>query len=74
MLKDVKQFEQEIEGKIGRFLVEYDTPIAVAKEMLFQFLKLLGQIEDNYKAQVASQETAHEKIEENNLKDKFEAE
>lgn len=55
MLKDIKQFESEIEGKMGRFMVEYDTPISVAKEMLFQFLKILGQIEDNYKAAQAAQ-------------------
>ncbi len=49
MIKQVLKFEYLIEGKKGDFLLEYDTPVQVAKEMAFQFLKYLGQLEDEAK-------------------------
>jgi len=58
MFKNVAHFEHVIEGKVGHFLIENNTPIALAKEMLFEFLKRLGQIEDNVKAQQAAEAEA----------------
>lgn len=51
MIKVIASFEQEVEGKIGRFYMDYDTPISSAKEMAFAFLKHLGNVEDQVKAQ-----------------------
>lgn len=51
MFKPIAQFEFLVENKVGRFLVEHDAPISVVKEMAFQFLKYLGQLEDQAKAQ-----------------------
>ncbi len=51
MLKYIAKYESTVEGKVGHFLLDHDTPICVAKEMAFQFLKYLGQIEDQARAQ-----------------------
>lgn len=50
MLKTLGQFEVEISGKIGRFTLDHDTPIHVAKSMCFEFIKMIGRIEDAAKA------------------------
>jgi hypothetical protein len=55
MIKNVVKLEQIIEGKQGVFFCENDTPLHIAKEMLFQFMKYLGQVEDNAKAQQESE-------------------
>ena len=51
MIKYLAKFESNVEGRIGHFLLDHDTPVHIAKEMAFQFLKYLGQIEDQAKAQ-----------------------
>lgn len=48
------RLEHTVEGKIGHFLCENDTPLPSVKEMLFEFVKYIGQIEDNVKAQQAA--------------------
>ena len=53
MLKNIVRLEHVIDGKVGHFLCDNDTPIPAAKEMCFQFLKYLGHIEDQIKAQQA---------------------
>ena len=63
MLKNIVQLEHAIEGRVGRFICDNDLPIPVAKEMLFQFLKFLGQIEDQAMAQ---QKEAEDKAKEEN--------
>jgi hypothetical protein len=40
-----------VDGKEGIFMCDLDTSLYVAKEMVFQFLKYLGQIEDAARAQ-----------------------
>jgi hypothetical protein len=50
MLKPIAHFEAIVNGKTGHWILDHDTPVEVAKEMLFQFQKDLGQIEDNIKA------------------------
>lgn len=60
MIKNTVKFEHTIEGKTGHFICDQDTPIPAAKDMLFQFLKYLGQIEDQIKSQ---QEQAQSKVE-----------
>lgn len=51
MIKMIAQFEHDVEGKIGRFYMDHDTSILAAKEMTFAFLKYLGNVEDQVKAQ-----------------------
>lgn len=61
MLKNVTQLEVIIDNKIARFTCDMDTPVNVVKEMLFQFQKYVGQIEDQARA---SQEEAKNQEEE----------
>lgn len=60
MLKNICQLETVVQFKDnlgtdivknGRLLLDNDTPIHAVKEMLFSFLKYVGQIEDNIKSQ-----------------------
>lgn len=61
MLKIVAEFEVTVNEKIGRFIVDQDTPVPVAKEMCFQFLKWIGDIEEaNKKAKAESDKEAAE--------------
>lgn len=46
MVKNLIQMTHLIEQKAGHFLCEHGTTFAEAKEMLLQFLKQLGQMED----------------------------
>lgn len=46
MLKNICRLESKIEDKVGHFFVDHDTPLHIVKEMLFQFQKYVGQIED----------------------------
>lgn len=53
MLKHTVKLEAKIGEYEGIFVCDHDSPLPVAKEMLFQFIKHLGLIEDNIKAQAA---------------------
>ena len=44
-------FEHEVKGRKGLFIIDNDCPFEIAKEILFQFSKAVGQLEDNWKAQ-----------------------
>jgi hypothetical protein len=46
MLKQIVTLESIVEGKVGQFLLAHDTDVKIAKEMCLQFLKYLGNIED----------------------------
>jgi len=46
MMKNIVKLECKVGDKVGQFLLDNDTPIQVAKEMLFQFMKHVGHIED----------------------------
>jgi hypothetical protein len=52
MLKYLVKFEHTVNGKEGAFLLPPDTPTMDAKEMCFQFLKMIDEIETNAKAQM----------------------
>jgi hypothetical protein len=39
-------FSHKIDGKEGFFICDHDLQTIQAKEMLFQFLKIIGMIED----------------------------
>jgi len=51
MLKNISRLESIVNGKTGHLYLDSDTPLVIVKEMLFQFQKYIGQIEDNAKAQ-----------------------
>lgn len=55
MFKQLVQFEHKIEDFIAHFSLPPNTPIPIAKEMLLQFLKIVGQIEDQGKAAMEAQ-------------------
>lgn len=62
-MKNQVKFETISNGKQGCFYVDHDTPIGIVKEMLFQFQKEIGMIEDQIKAQQEAQ-AAQKKTEE----------
>lgn len=57
-MKGMQLFVYVVDGKKSYVFFENDTPLPVAKEMLFQCQKQLGQIEDNAKAQEEAQNAA----------------
>jgi hypothetical protein len=61
MLKTLGQFEIEIAGKIGRFVLDHDTTVEVAKAMCLEFIKMIGRIEDQAKAMQEAAKAAEEK-------------
>ena len=50
MLSNLSQFEVSIENRLYKFVLSPDSPIQHAKEAGFQFLKFLGNIEDQIAA------------------------
>lgn len=71
MIKNVSKLEIKISEKIYQFFCDQDSPLAEAKEALFQFQKFVGQIEDAVKAQ---QEQAAKEAEEKEAAEKAKAE
>ena len=51
MIKNLLSLVLTIENRTGHFMLEHGTEIQVAKEMGVQFLKWIGQLEDQAKAQ-----------------------
>lgn len=51
MLKHSVKLDYKVGDKEGCFICDNDTPITVAREMLCQFLKQLGYVEDQALAQ-----------------------
>lgn len=51
MLKNISRLECTVNDKVGHLYLENDTPLHVVKEILFQFQKYIGSIEDNIKQQ-----------------------
>lgn len=54
MLKNLAQLEHVVSGKAYQFVCAVDAPIQDVKDALFQFLKYVGNIEDQAKAQAAA--------------------
>lgn len=50
MLKNISQIEFKIGEKIYHFTCDQDAPLEHVKEVLFQLLKFVGQIEDQIKS------------------------
>ena len=50
MLKNISRLEVKVNNKDAYFHCEMDMPTTDVKEALFQFLKFIGQIEDNARA------------------------
>ena len=50
MIKGVASFESKVKDRSSIWYVDNDCPIEIAKEMLFQFQKMVGQVEDQQKA------------------------
>lgn len=66
MLKHTVKLDHKIGDKEGWFICDNDTEIPAAKEMLCQFLKQLGYVEDQVKAQqqaAAEQQAAQQEPE-----------
>ena len=60
--------EKREDGQPSRFykprlLLDHDTPIGIAKEAIFQLQKMIGQIEDNLKAQSEQAEVEEKPVE-----------
>ncbi len=50
MLKNISRLENKINDKTYQFLCDMDSPLPEVKEALFQFVKYVGQIEDQIRA------------------------
>lgn len=59
MLKNVVQMTVQVGEKVFHFLCDPDAPLNHVKEALFQFSKIVGDIEN--KAQTAANEATQEK-------------
>jgi hypothetical protein len=55
MIKNISRLEHVINEKLYHFTCDMDSPIENVKDALFQFMKYVGQIEDNIKQQQAKQ-------------------
>jgi len=55
MNKLMVKFDCKVNEKVGLFFLDAETSTVEAKEMMFAFLKYLGQIEDAQKAQAAGE-------------------
>ena len=64
MLKTISRLEYIAGEKVIHLMCDCDTPIVSVKEAIFQFLKYLGNIEDQVAAQKeeAEKKSAEEKI------------
>jgi len=51
MLKNIVSIESKVKDRSSIWYLDNDCPLEIAKEMLFQFQKMIGQIEDQVKAQ-----------------------
>jgi hypothetical protein len=50
MLKNISRLETKINEKTYQFLCDMDSALPEVKEALFQFIKYVGQIEDQLRA------------------------
>jgi len=55
MIKHLVQFEHKIDEFVGSFILTPNTPTTIAKEFLLEFIKMVGQIEDQGKAAMEAQ-------------------
>ena len=58
MLKNVIQLEHQVGDKVYHLMCDNDSPLADVKDALCQFMKYVGNIEDQVKAQNAANEAA----------------
>lgn len=54
MIRNFSRLESVIGDKVGHLFLDHDTPIAIVKEMLFEFLTYVGNVEAQIKAQQAA--------------------
>lgn len=67
MLKNLSQLEFKIAERVYHFVCDPNAPLHEVKDALFNFMKYIGQVEDNFKNQQSAQEAENpvqEKIEE----------
>lgn len=69
MYKNCTRLETVVNEKIGHFYCDSDTPIAVAKEMVFQFQKHIGMIEDHIRAQEEKKKESESSLEPDKVAD-----
>jgi hypothetical protein len=62
MINNFSEIQVNIDSKICRFYVQQDMPLGNVKEALFQLQRYIGQIEENAKAQLESQENKIEEL------------
>ncbi len=57
MLKNITRLEHKVGERLYHFTCDPDSPLSHVKECLFQFLKYVGQLEDQAKANQPQVET-----------------
>jgi len=55
MLKNIVKLEHKVADKVYTLILDNDSPLEHVKEVLFQFQKYIGMIEDQVKSQKESQ-------------------
>lgn len=58
MLKNVTKLEVKIDEKLYQLICDNESPIGHVKEALFQFMKIVAQVEDNIIAARKAEEEA----------------
>lgn len=61
MQKNICQLEAKVGEKVFHLLCDHDSPLGHVKEALFQFLKYIGQIEDQAKKSEEEKQDIEEK-------------
>lgn len=60
MIKVQARMEAKVDDRESYWYLDNDCPLPMAKEMLFQFQKELGRIEDQMKAQIEAAKAEQE--------------
>jgi hypothetical protein len=58
MIKLIAQYETQVEGRLGRFMMEHDTPVTIARIMALEFISYLDNVENNAKMKSNQDEQA----------------
>ena len=69
MIKNLCSLEHTVGDRVYRLLCDNDSPLNDIKEVLFQFQKYIGQIEDQVKAQQDAAQILDSPVEENKVEE-----
>lgn len=62
MLKNVVRLEHVVADKVFHLICDSDSPLPALKEALFEFIKYVGHVEDQAKAQAPVSEVKSDEV------------